>query len=209
MGKPKIALFALNCQHLPTIAHWSSLNQIDAIIRSHILSLLQIQASICYDFQMSPPHSTSSSRSWSAVLLLIVSFLSLIDLTLTNDNLWIQTTNSAGETIWLRDDRKPALYTQDFGDCLGSSLINVTRFDAAYYQDNMTVLFHLEGNTNVANESIMSMFSPPIDQQFHTDSSSVHWRFRVRRVSLRPHLQPLQCPDIQVRQPRMPGSAYH
>ncbi|KAF6239541.1 hypothetical protein HO173_002085 [Letharia columbiana] len=104
---------------------------------------------------MSPPHSTSSGRSWSAVLLLIVSFLSLIDLTLTNDNLWIQTTNSAGETIWLRDDRKPALYTQDFGDCLGSSLINVTRFDAAYYQDNMTVLFHLEGNTNVANESIM------------------------------------------------------
>ncbi|KAF6219570.1 hypothetical protein HO133_004039 [Letharia lupina] len=104
---------------------------------------------------MSPPHSTLSGRSWSAVLLLIVSFLSLIDLTLTNDNLWIQTTNSAGETIWLRDDRKPALYTQDFGDCLGGSLINVTRFDAAYYQDNMTVLFHLEGNTNVANESIM------------------------------------------------------
>lgn len=102
--------------------------------------------------------STFRRRSWSAVLLLIVSFLSLIDLTLTKDDLWIQTTNNAGETIYLRDDRKPALYTQNFGDCLGSSLINVTRFDAAYYQDNMTVLFHLEGNTNVANESIMSMF---------------------------------------------------
>lgn len=99
--------------------------------------------------------STLCTRSWSAILLLLLSFLSLIDLTLTNDDLWIQTTNTDGETIYLRDDRKPALYTQDFGDCLGSSLINVTRFDAAYYQDNMTVLFHLEGNTNVANESIM------------------------------------------------------
>ena len=133
-------------------------------------------------------HSTSGERSWSAVLFLIVILLSLIDLTLTSDDLWIQTTNSAGETIYLRDDRKPALYTQDFGDCLGSSLINVTRFDAAYYQDNMTVLFHLEGNTNVANESIMSKFLSPVDQQAHPDSSSVHWRFRVRRVSLRPHL---------------------
>ncbi len=113
-------------------------------------------------------HSTSSGRSWSAILLLIISSLSLTDLALGNDNLWIQTTNNAGETIYLSDDRKPALYTQDFGDCLGSSLINVTRFDAAYYQDNMTVLFHLEGNTNVANESIMStllMFHRPMDSR--------------------------------------------
>lgn len=108
---------------------------------------------------MALPRCTWDGRSSSAVLLLILLFLSLIDLTLSNDDLYIQTTNSDGETIYLRDDRRPALYTQDFGDCLGSSLINVTRFDAAYYQDNMTVLFHLEGNTNVANESIMSIFS--------------------------------------------------
>lgn len=119
-------------------------------------------------------HSTWAGRSWSAVLLLIVSFLSLIDLTLTDDNLWIQTTNNAGETIYLRDDRKPALYTRNFGDCLGSSLINVTRFDAAYYQDNMTVLFHLEGNTNVANESIMSIFLRPIDSKLRTLTLSVY-----------------------------------
>ena len=61
-----------------------------------------------------------------------------------------------GNAIWLRDDRKPALYTSTFGDCQGDSLINVTRFDAAYYHDNMTVLFHLEGNTAVKNESLMS-----------------------------------------------------
>ncbi|KAI4153504.1 MAG: hypothetical protein LQ341_000527 [Variospora aurantia] len=70
---------------------------------------------------------------------------------------YIETTNDAGQSLWLRDARKPALYTQNFGDCLGSSLINVTRFDAAYYKDNMTVLFHLEGNTNVANESLICM----------------------------------------------------
>ena len=149
-------------------------------------------------------HITLGSRSWSAALLLILSLLSLTDFTLSNDTLWIQTTNSAGETIYLRDDRQPALYTQDFGDCLGSSLINVTRFDAAYYQDNMTVLFHLEGNTNVANESIMSISFPLSSHHPRTDSASVHWRIRVRRVSLRSYLQSLQCPDIQVRKRRMP-----
>jgi len=55
----------------------------------------------------------------------------------------------------VRDDRRPALYTADYGDCAGESLINVTRFDAAYYKDNMTVLFHLEGQTALVNESIM------------------------------------------------------
>lgn len=55
------------------------------------------------------------------------------------------------------DDRRPALYTQNFGDCLGSSAVNVTRFDAAYYKDNMTVLFHLAGNTAITNGSVMSM----------------------------------------------------
>ena len=94
--------------------------------------------------------------SWSGVLPLLVSLLSLIEFTYSENNQYVQTTNSAGQTIYLTDNRKPSLYTQNFGDCLGSSLINVTRFDAAYYADNMTVLFHLEGNTNVANESIMS-----------------------------------------------------
>jgi hypothetical protein len=54
------------------------------------------------------------------------------------------------------DDRRPSLYTGRFGDCKGSSAVNVTRFDAAYYRDNMTVLFHLAGNTAIANESLMS-----------------------------------------------------
>jgi hypothetical protein len=38
---------------------------------------------------------------------------------------------------------------------MGGSTINVTRFDASYYKDNMTVLFHLAGNTGVANDTVM------------------------------------------------------
>lgn len=95
---------------------------------------------------------------WPGVFLLFLSFLSLTRFTSAEqDTQVIEVTSNTGETIFLRDDRKPALYTANFGDCLGSSLINVTRFDAAYYKDNMTVLFHLEGNTAVKNESLMSM----------------------------------------------------
>jgi hypothetical protein len=61
--------------------------------------------------------------------------------------------------VLVKDNRQPALYTGSYGDCMGNSSINVTRFDAAYYKDNMTVLFHLEGDTALRNESIMSMHS--------------------------------------------------
>ena len=64
-------------------------------------------------------------------------------------------TDANGGRIYLEDNRRPALYTQNFGDCQGDSLINVTRFDAAYYRDNMTILFHLAGNTALKNESLM------------------------------------------------------
>ena len=92
------------------------------------------------------------------LVLYLTSSLGLIGTTLAANSKtkYVTATNADGETVYLADDRKPALYTQNFGDCLGSSTINVTRFDAAYYADNMTVLFHLEGNTAVANESLMS-----------------------------------------------------
>ena len=69
-------------------------------------------------------------------------------------HLWVPYTSDQG-TTWLKDDRQPSLYTQDFGDCQGDSLLNVSRFDAAYYKDNMTVLFHLEGSSALANESVI------------------------------------------------------
>ena len=68
----------------------------------------------------------------------------------------IAATTEDGRRVMLADNRKPSLYTGDFGDCLGSSSVNVSRFDAAYYKDNMTVTFHLQGNTALNNESLMS-----------------------------------------------------
>ncbi|KAI1007844.1 hypothetical protein K3495_g383 [Podosphaera aphanis] len=72
----------------------------------------------------------------------------------------IRGTNAAGLTTTLFVDRDPALYTGDFGDCMGGqSLINLTSFDAAYYADNMTVLFNMAGTTSLRNESVMLYIS--------------------------------------------------
>lgn len=139
----------------------------------------------------------------STLLIPLLSFLSVTlaaNVATTADGVkYVETTTDDGKALWLKDTRKPALYTQNFGDCLGSSLINVTRFDAAYYKDNMTVLFHLEGNTNVANESLMSMSNcDSFVQRFWLTTSSVYWSLCIRSSALRSHLQPMQCPDIQV-----------
>jgi hypothetical protein len=73
---------------------------------------------------------------------------------------YIVGTDAAGVSRPLLLNRTPALYTGDFGDCLGGqSLFNITKFDAAYYADNMTVLFHIDGNTNIKNESLMMYIS--------------------------------------------------
>jgi hypothetical protein len=70
----------------------------------------------------------------------------------------IQGTNAAGVTQTLLVDRYPALYSGNFGDCMGGqSLLNLTSFDAAYYADNMTVLFNMVGATSLRNESLMCM----------------------------------------------------
>ncbi|OBT42344.1 hypothetical protein VE00_06493 [Pseudogymnoascus sp. WSF 3629] len=67
---------------------------------------------------------------------------------------------SRGKTIILANDRYPALYTGKFGDCLGgNSLVDVTGFDAAYYADNMTVMFHLTGTTKIKHDNIMAYIS--------------------------------------------------
>ncbi|KAI1632418.1 hypothetical protein F4809DRAFT_653318 [Biscogniauxia mediterranea] len=56
--------------------------------------------------------------------------------------------------------RTPALYTGNFGDCLGGqSLFNVTKFDAALYYDNSTFLFHLDGTTNIRREDVILYIS--------------------------------------------------
>lgn len=102
--------------------------------------------------------------SFSAWATAFVTFLSisntLIPSVWADDTQTIQGTNAAGVTNTLLVDRYPALYTGDFGDCMGGqSLINMTSFDAAYYKDNMTVLFNMAGHTNLRNESVMLYIS--------------------------------------------------
>jgi hypothetical protein len=95
--------------------------------------------------------------SWTRSLVFTLALLSAVPTLTYANTTYILGTNAAGVTQELADDRYPALYTGDFGDCMGgSSLLNVTAFDAAYYADNMTVLFHLMGTTNLQNDSVMS-----------------------------------------------------
>ncbi|KAF2745865.1 TRP-domain-containing protein [Sporormia fimetaria CBS 119925] len=88
-----------------------------------------------------------------AILVLLLAFLQVARAAETEEQYVRAEIN--GKTMLVRDNRRPALYTQDFGDCKGDSSINVTRFDAAYYKDNMTVTFHLAGESAMKNESIM------------------------------------------------------
>ena len=88
-------------------------------------------------------------------LLVLLAFIQTALCSSSQATSYIEYQNAQGQTVYLKNDRRPALYTGNFGDCLGGSLVNVTRFDAAYYKDNMTVLFHLAGNTAIQNESLV------------------------------------------------------
>ena len=108
----------------------------------------------------------ATSRSWTSTILTALTLVTTLTGIVNaveppNDGkTYVQGTDKNGITRNLANDRYPALYTGQFGDCLGGqSLINVTSFDAAYYADNMTVLFHLTGNTNIRDESVMMYIS--------------------------------------------------
>ena len=96
-------------------------------------------------------------RSRPRGLWLLVALLSLLGAACARDTVYTLGTDAQGISRRLPVDRTPSLYTGDFGDCLGGqSLFNITKFDAAYYADNLTVVFHLDGTTNIKNESLMS-----------------------------------------------------
>ncbi len=105
-----------------------------------------------------------SSPSWAAAFVSSLALFSTLIPSVraqetSSDGKTIQGTNGKGVTQTLLVDRYPALFSGDFGDCMGGqSLINLTSFDGAYYADNMTVLFNLAGTTNLRNESLMCMF---------------------------------------------------
>ncbi|KAK8103157.1 hypothetical protein PG984_016303 [Apiospora sp. TS-2023a] len=92
-------------------------------------------------------------RAWlpalgSAALLLSTSW--------AKETAYINGVSLDGVRSELAVDRTPALYSGDFGDCLGGqSLLNVTKLDAAFYFDNSTISWHLDGNTNLRSEKLM------------------------------------------------------
>ncbi len=100
---------------------------------------------------------SASSCTWRHAICITLLFCSLLA---PSQQKYLIGTDAAGRKVYLDDARKPSLFTRDFGDCSGSSVVDVTRFDAAYYKDNMTVVFHLQGSTNVKNESLMSEYLP-------------------------------------------------
>lgn len=97
--------------------------------------------------------ATSACRRLTLVFLVVI--LSFLSSTLAIDETQYVTATVNGQQVLVKDNRQPSLYTGNFGNCMGNSNFNVTRFDAAYYKDNMTVLFHLAGDTNLQSESIM------------------------------------------------------
>jgi hypothetical protein len=101
------------------------------------------------------------SRPFRAALLAICALVFCSSAVVAQEG-YIVGVDAAGISRSLLLNRTPGLYTGNFGDCLGGqSLFNITKFDAAYYADNMTVLFHLDGTTNIKNESLMSKEFPP------------------------------------------------
>lgn len=100
-----------------------------------------------------------SSRPFRSVLCVLLFFITLFTspttaITTRTERAW-KYTNADGSISYLLDNRRPQLYTGHFGDCLGNSLLDVTRFDAAFYKDNMTVTFHFAGTTNLTREDLM------------------------------------------------------
>ncbi|KZL81078.1 transient receptor potential ion channel [Colletotrichum incanum] len=92
--------------------------------------------------------------SLAATIAVLVAFLTTT--LAATETVYITGQDKDGNTKELAVNRRPGLYTGDFGDCLGGqSLFNITKFDAAYYADNMTVQFHLDGTTSIRNESLM------------------------------------------------------
>ncbi|KAL2758426.1 hypothetical protein ACRALDRAFT_1048238 [Sodiomyces alcalophilus JCM 7366] len=98
---------------------------------------------------------TTAPPCWTMVVLL-ATILPFVSIAAAQETVFIEGTDRHNVTRNLTVDRYPSLYTGDFADCLnGESLFNITKFDAGYYSDNMTVVFHLDGTTNVRQENLM------------------------------------------------------
>ncbi|KAI9163499.1 membrane protein [Paramyrothecium foliicola] len=95
---------------------------------------------------------------WNALAVLI-----FVCTAAAREPVLINGTSLSGVERELDVSRLPALWTGHFADCMNDeSLFNVTKFDTAYYSDNSTVLFHLDGSTNIQRDSIIMHLSVDI-----------------------------------------------
>ncbi|CAP60761.1 uncharacterized protein PODANS_1_20360 [Podospora anserina S mat+] len=99
----------------------------------------------------------SGQRTRLTMLLHIILFTSL---SRAAKVMFTTGTDVDGVTRELAANRYPALYTGDYGDCMGgNSLFSISKFDAAYYADNMTIVLHMDGTSSLRNESLMMRIS--------------------------------------------------
>jgi hypothetical protein len=94
----------------------------------------------------------------SRLLAVLTTCIVFLPMCLAATTEYITYQDNQGQAVYLAENRKPALYTMNFGSCLENSLINVTRFDASFYHDNMTIIFDIQGTTNLTKEAVMSMY---------------------------------------------------
>jgi hypothetical protein len=141
---------------------------------------------------MSKSGSYSFGSSWNGLLML------LFCLSAAAQSSCIRGQDSTGQQVCLDPNRKPTLYTQDFGDCQGNSLINVTQFDGAYYADNTTVTWDLKGQTSVLNDTVMSKMIRIVHWPKLT-GTSLHRCVCIRADQIRADGQSLHDQYLQVR----------
>ncbi|KAG0651711.1 hypothetical protein D0Z07_1647 [Hyphodiscus hymeniophilus] len=137
-----------------------------------------------------------SLSAWTSAFVSFLALNTIIPPVRAKSEETIQGTNAAGVTNTLLVDRTPALYTGNFGDCMGGqSLINLTSFDAAYYADNMTVLFNLAGSTSLSNESLVLYISVEACKLNFRSQLMIQMLICNRwGGSLRPDIQSFLCP---------------
>ncbi|KAI5290564.1 hypothetical protein KEM54_001174 [Ascosphaera aggregata] len=77
---------------------------------------------------------------------------------------WVTATDKSGSTINLPDNRKPALYTEEFGSCMENPLLTLDYFEASFFKDNMSLTFQFQGATTLDHDDLMSKFDVPSRQ---------------------------------------------
>lgn len=82
-----------------------------------------------------------------------------------------------------RDGRQPVSYIADYGDCLGGdSLLNVTCFGAAYYNDKMMIGLRPGGTTLLTKDDVMMFacvcnYGEPRSELISNSCDANRWRY--------------------------------